>query len=85
MSFQREGPDAPLNELDHNGCTPLMYAAMADSVTTLEILLHFAAKREMVIQAHKICINSSYCWLYRLIIWDEQQCTMHLCLGVLKH
>lgn len=46
--LQREGPNAPMNELDENGCSPLMYAALADSVPVVEMLLNFAAKREIV-------------------------------------
>ena len=37
-----------MNELDENGCSPLMYAAMADSVPVVEMFLNFAAKRETV-------------------------------------
>lgn len=33
---------------DENGCTPLMYAAIADSWPAAEMLLNFSAKREMV-------------------------------------
>lgn len=47
-NYKVQGPDAPLNELDGNGCTPLMYAAAADSVLAIEILLSYSAKREQV-------------------------------------
>ena len=47
-SHKVQGPDAPLNELDSNGCTPLMYAAVADSILAIEILLSYSAKREQV-------------------------------------
>lgn len=40
------GPNAPIDELDANGCTPLMYAAMADSHLAVEMLLNFSARRE---------------------------------------
>eukprot|EP00731_Ephydatia_muelleri_P038669 Em0853g5a len=33
--------------LDDNGCTPLMYAAIADSWQAAEMLLNFSARREM--------------------------------------
>ena len=33
---------------DENGCTPLMYAAIADSWPAAEMLLNFSAKRETV-------------------------------------
>ena len=45
---QYHGPGAPINELDSNGCTPLMYAAMADSILAIEMLLNFSARREQV-------------------------------------
>ena len=48
LIYKVEGPNAPLNELDSNGCTPLMYAAVADSVLAIEILLSYSAKRERV-------------------------------------
>ena len=47
-SFQHEGPNAPLDELDDNGCTPLMYAAMADSERAIQLLLNLSAAREQV-------------------------------------
>ena len=47
---QRAGPDAPIDELDANGCTALMYATMADSRLAVEMLLNFSAKREKVIK-----------------------------------
>ena len=48
LYIQVQGPNAPLNELDSNGCTPLMYAAVADSVLAIEILLSYSAMREQV-------------------------------------
>ena len=45
---QLQGPDAAINKLDANGCTPLMYAVMADSKLAIEMLLNFGAKREQV-------------------------------------
>ena len=50
--LQQHGPSAPLNELDENGCTPLMYAAIADSRLAIEMLLNFSAKREKVSVVH---------------------------------
>ena len=50
FTMQSHGPDAPLDELDNNGCTPLMYAAVADSVLAIEILLSYSARREQVIE-----------------------------------
>ena len=46
--MQYHGPGAPINDLDSNGCTPLMYAAMADSILAIEMLLNFSARREQV-------------------------------------
>ena len=46
--IQQLGPEAPINELDANGCTPLMYAVMADSRFAIEMLLNFSARREQV-------------------------------------
>jgi ankyrin repeat protein len=43
---KKQGLDAPLNEADDNGCTPLMYAALSDSRSTIEMLLNFGVKRE---------------------------------------
>ena len=43
-----EGPQAPLNLLDRNGCTPLMYAVMGDSKDAIEVLMNFSAKKEVV-------------------------------------
>lgn len=60
--LQVQGPDAPLNELDSNGCTPLMYAAVADSVLAIEILLSYSAKREQV----STCRDMPICKLYLL-------------------
>lgn len=77
---QREGPNAPLNELDENGCCPLMYAAMADAVPAVEMVLNFSAKREMVSWKH--CISSMVLLLMgRLIHWGGLLCTMLLSLG----
>lgn len=45
---QKHGPTAPIDGLDANGCTPLMYAAVADSQLAIEMLLNFSAKREQV-------------------------------------
>lgn len=53
--FQQYGPRAPINELDSNGCTPLMYAAMADSVLGIEMLLSFSARREKVGKLKTMC------------------------------
>ena len=47
-SPQQLGPDAPLDELDANGCTPLMYAVMSESRLAIEMLLNFSARREEV-------------------------------------
>lgn len=47
-ALQRDGHNAPLNELDENGCTPLMYAALSDSDSAIEMLLNFSARREEV-------------------------------------
>ena len=49
---QKHGPRAPIDELDANGCTPLMYAAIADSQLAIEMLLNFSAKREQVREVH---------------------------------
>lgn len=46
--MQLQGPGAAINKLDANGCTPLMYAVMADSKLAIEMLLNFGAKREQV-------------------------------------
>ena len=43
-----EGPRAPLDQLDQNGCTPLMYAVMGDSKDAIEVLMNFSAKKEVV-------------------------------------
>ena len=43
-----EGPQAPLNLLDGNGCTPLMYAVIGDSKDAIEVLMNFSAKKEVV-------------------------------------
>jgi ankyrin repeat protein len=50
---QQHGPNAPVDELDANGCTPLMYAAMADSRLAIEMLLNFSARREQVQSRHR--------------------------------
>ena len=48
VCLQLQGPGAPIDALDGNGCTPLMYAVMADSRLAVEMLLNFSAKRETV-------------------------------------
>ena len=45
---RNEGPQAPLNLLDGNGCTPLMYAVIGDSKDAIEVLMNFSAKKEVV-------------------------------------
>ena len=45
---RNEGPQAPLNLLDDNGCTPLMYAVIGDSKDAIEVLMNFSAKKEVV-------------------------------------
>ena len=52
LFLQKEGPNAPLNELDENGCCPLMYAAIADAVPAVEMLLNFGARRDTVSSLH---------------------------------
>jgi ankyrin repeat protein len=37
-----------LSQLDANGCSPLMYAVMADSKPAIEALMSFSAKKELV-------------------------------------
>lgn len=86
LIVQREGPNAPLNELDENGCSPLMYAALADAVPAVEMLLNFGAKRETV--GHWIVILSLYTstlLMHRLILWEELQCIMLLSLEETDH
>ena len=46
--IQQLGPDAPIDDLDANGCTPLMYAVMSESRLAIEMLLNFSARREQV-------------------------------------
>ena len=53
---QHLGPNAPIDELDANGCTPLMYAAMADSQLAVEMLLNFSARREQVCVCVCVCV-----------------------------
>ena len=48
------GPDAPIDELDANGCTPLMYAVMSESRLVIEMLLNFSARREQVYEVHRL-------------------------------
>lgn len=48
LPTQQIGPGDHVDFLDENGCTPLMYAAIADSWPAAEMLLNFSAKREMV-------------------------------------
>ena len=37
-----------LNELDFNGCTPLMYAVLGDSKSGIECLMNLSARKETV-------------------------------------
>ena len=55
--IQQHGPNAPIDDLDANGCTPLMYAAMADSRLAIEMLLNFSARRE---QVHRWYIRTEF-------------------------
>ena len=55
------GPNAPIDELDANGCTPLMYAAMADSHLAVEMLLNFSARREQVCMLASVCVCVCVC------------------------
>ena len=52
---QQMGPDAPIDEFDANGCTPLMYAVMSESQQAIEMLLNFGARREQVAKLHTCC------------------------------
>ena len=54
--MQLQGPNAAINQLDANGCTPLMYAVMADSKLGIEMLLNFGTKREQVHLYMYICV-----------------------------
>ena len=55
QTVQLQGPDAAINQLDANGCTPLMYAVMADSKLGIEMLLNFGTKREQVHMYMCVC------------------------------
>lgn len=46
--MQQLGLNAPIDDLDANGCTPLMYAVLAESRLAIEMLLNFSARREQV-------------------------------------
>ena len=66
--IQRDGRNAPLNELDKNGCTPLMYAALSDSDSAIEMLLNLSVRREQVNKCKALCSLDIYsgrsCWTY---------------------
>lgn len=88
VRLQHYGPGAPINDLDLNGCTPLMYAALADSILAIEMLLNFSARRETVSAGLTLCTYVPYvmCYLllifiYRLIMREEQLYIMRLSLG----
>ena len=48
LLLQVLGPGDAIDRLDVNGCSPLMYAVMADSRLAVEMLLNFSARREQV-------------------------------------
>lgn len=57
--------------LDDNGCTPLMYAAIADSWQAAEMLLNFSARREMVGNCHCLKDGCRMKWSFiaELFLW----------------
>lgn len=81
--IQREGLSAGLDEPDNiNGCTPLMYAAMADSESAIEMLLNLSVKREQVMTHKNGFISNAN---RRLILLGEQLCIMPSSLVKQKH